>query len=321
MAFVRRAAIAAVATFVVLAQLVCAPGPGASLSRRSVEQLRIVNYYPSTAAWTRMWTSYSHSRTAGDFHAIASLGANTVRIIVQPQAVGYPTVSPTMLSRFHDVMSLARRSGLSVQLTLFDWFGRYDDVTGSAAWLRSLLAGEKGNPTIALVELRNEIPTASPKAIAWASTLLPLLAQVLPGVPRTVSASGDSGIVGITAVAATLPVDVVDVHYYGDPADAVPTLLAAKAVAAERPVIVGEAGRSSLGSGGEQAQAQFFRVLSVATRAAGVPPAAPWVLSDFTAGGPPHPVASAEYHYGLRRTNGTWKPVAAVVRAVFTGKG
>ena len=44
--------------------------------------LRIVNYYPAAAGWTRMWTSYSHPRTAADFRAIRSLGANTVRLLL-----------------------------------------------------------------------------------------------------------------------------------------------------------------------------------------------------------------------------------------------
>jgi hypothetical protein len=312
----------AVAVFVAV-QLLGAPGSGASTARRPVGQLRIVNYYPANAGWTRMWTSYSHARTVADFRAIASLGGNAVRIIVQPQAVGYPSVKATMLSHFHDMLAVARSAGLSVQLTLFDWWGGYTDVAGSVRWLRSLLAGESGNPTIALVELKNEIPTTSPTAMTWASTLLPYLAKLLPGVPRTVSASGTSGIAGVLAVAAQLPptaLDVIDVHYYGDPAAALPTLLAAKSAAVGRPVIVGEAGRSSAGSGGEEAQAQFFRLMAVVTQAAGLPPAAPWVLDDFTSSGVPRPIPAADYHFGLRRTNGTWKPVAAVVRQMFSGQ-
>lgn len=319
----RRAAMATAVAALLGVQLLVAAGSHAAPPRRSVTQLKIVNYYPAAAGWTRMWTSYSQTRTASDFHAIASLGANAVRIIVQPQAVGYPTVNSTMLSRFHDMLTLAAKNGLSVQLTLFDWWQHYTDLAGSRTWLHSLLAGESRNTTIALVELQNEIPTESTVAMAWARTMMPELSRVLPGVPRTLSASGASGLGGVLSLAADMPVsalDVIDVHYYGDPSMSAVTLSAAKAAAAGRPVIVGEAGRTSLGSGGEEAQAQFFRVLGLVTHTLQLPPPAPWTLSDFTASGPPHSMNPTEYHYGLRRTNGTWKPVASVVRALFAGQ-
>ena len=319
----RRAAVAATVAAMLGAQLLIAGGSQASTPRRSVTQLKIVNYYPAAAGWTRMWTSYSHARTASDFHAIASLGANAVRIIVQPQAVGYPTVSSTMLSRFHDMLSLAARNGLSVQLTLFDWWQGYTDLAGSRTWLHSLLAGESHNTTIALVELQNEIPTGSTAAMAWARAMLPELATVLPAVPRTLSASGASGLAGVVAVATGMPLtalDVIDVHYYGDPAQAAVTLSAARAAAAGRPVIIGEAGRTSMGAGGEEAQAHFFRVLGLVAHSMGLPAPSPWTLSDFTPTAGPRPMPAAEYHYGLRRTNGTWKPVAAVVRTMFAGQ-
>src|SRR4051794_10129400 len=66
-------------------------------TRLAVPQLKIMNYYPADAGWTLMWSAYSHSRTANDFTAIASLGANTVRVIVQPNTLGYPNVSAAML--------------------------------------------------------------------------------------------------------------------------------------------------------------------------------------------------------------------------------
>ena len=78
-----------------------------STTRLPVSQLKIMNYYPADAGWTLMWSSYSHARTAADFASIASLGANTVRVIVQPNTLGYPTVSSTMLANFRDVLATA----------------------------------------------------------------------------------------------------------------------------------------------------------------------------------------------------------------------
>ena len=293
-----------------------------SNTRVPLSQLRLMNYYPADAGWTLMWTHYSPARTAADMQAIASLGANAVRIIVAPSALGYPTVDPTMLAHFQDVLATAHAARLGVQLTLFDWWSSYGDIAGSEAWLRSLFAGQSGNPVIALVELQNEIPIDNATAIAWARSLLPYLSTVLPGVPRTLTVSGSAGAAGIATLIGDLPpsaIDVVDVHYYGDASGAADVIRAAKSVAGGRPVLVGEAGLSTPdGAAGEEAQARFYRVLERTTVALGVPPAAPWTFTDFTATGIPNNPGVNEYHFGLRRVDGTWKPAAAVVKESFT---
>ena len=291
--------------------------------RIPVSQLRLMNYYPADAGWTLMWTRYSHARTAADMTAIASLGANAVRVIVQPSALGYPTVDPAMLANFRDLLATARSAHLGVQLTLFDWWSSYDDVAGSEAWLRSLLAGQATNTSIALVELQNEIPIADLAAVEWARVLMPYLSTVLPGVPRTLTVSGSAGTNGITTLVNDFPassMDVVDVHYYGDASGAADAIRTAQSVAGGRPVIVGEAGLSTTdGAAGEEAQARFYRVVGRTTAALGIPPAAPWTLTDFTATGIPNNPDAREYHFGLRRLDGSWKPAAAVVKESFAG--
>lgn len=295
-----------------------------TLTRRPVRDLKIMNYYPATDAWTYMWSRYDHERTVKDFADIAGLGANTVRIIVHPDTVGYPTLSPAGSAAFKDVLAAAAARHLSVQLTLFDWWDRYDDVAGSRAWVHSLLAGEANNPTIVLVELANELPVGSASAMSWLRAMLPYLAEVLPNVPRTVSANGASGVAGMAALAA-LPasmLDVVDVHYYGRAARALPVLREAIRLAAGRPVIIGETGVST-GQGNaaaDEGQAQHYRVLATVTQRLGLPPAAPWTLADFLPSAVPGPPPAAdEYTFGLRRTDGSWKPAAQAVRSMFAG--
>jgi hypothetical protein len=294
-------------------------------SRVPVTQLKIMNYYPSDAGWTLMWTTYSHSRTAADFQAIRALGANTVRLVVQPQAVGYPTVTSAMATNFKDALSTAAAAGLSVQLTLFDWWSSYSDLSGSQQWLRSLLAGQSNNPTIALVELQNELATTSSSAMNWATQMLRYLPKVLPGVPRTISPSVSEGLTGISNMLTTFSssvMEVADVHYYGDAAHAAQTIRTAKSYAAGRPVVVGETGLDTAdGAAGEEAQARFFGVVARTARDLGVQPVAPWVLYDFTANGMPYAASDAEHHYGLLRTDGTRKPAAAVVQQAFAGTG
>ena len=299
--------------------------PADAVSRIPIGSLKIMNYYPADAGWTLMWTNYSHQRTVDDFAAMSSLGANTVRIIVQPSAVGYPTVSAQGASALADIVSVARSDNLGLQLTLFDWWSSYTDLTGSKQWAQSLLAPYTNDPVIDLVELQNEMPTSDPTALAWAHFMLPVIQQLLPGVPRTISAAGSAGNQGITAILTAFPstdLEVGDIHYYGDAAGAINAIHAAQSAAGGRPIIIGESGLSTLdGAAGEEAQARYYRVLARITQATGLPPAAPWTYTDFTATGIPGTSPQpAQYHYGLRRTDGSWKPAAAVVTAAFGGQ-
>ena len=49
-----------------------------------VAGLKEVNYYPASGGWTYMWTRFDPKSIDRDFGRIRGLGANTVRIIIQP---------------------------------------------------------------------------------------------------------------------------------------------------------------------------------------------------------------------------------------------
>lgn len=286
-----------------------------------VTSLKIMNYYPSNAGWMDMWTDYSHATTVSDFAAIQSLDANAVRIIVQPSAVGYPNVSSTMRANLDDMISVASADGLSVQLTLFDMWDNYTDVAGSEQWVSSLLADQTGNPTIALVELKNEMPLNS-TTISWAESLLPYLQTVLPGVPRTISEPGTGGASAIQALLSDIPptdLDAVDVHYYGDPSLAAAELQQVQGMAGSMPVFIGETGDSTYGTtAGEEAQVRFYEIMGETAKDLGLPPPSPWMLNDVTNASGENLTTYQEY-MGLRRADGTWKPAATVVRDMFDG--
>jgi endo-1,4-beta-mannosidase len=268
-----------------------------------------------------MWTRYSHSRTDADFAAIASLGANTVRVIVQPKAVGWPVVTATGASAVKDVIDTAARHGLGVELTLFDLWYSWSDINGSTAWAAQLLRPYRGDARIARVELRNEIPTTHP-ALTWARAMLPYLATLLPGVPRSLSTIRTASLRAIANAAPAGALDVIDVHLYGDIGAMPARLAAARAVAQGRPVIVGEAGAPTVGGtiGSDQSQLTFYQAVAQLVADAGLSVFAPWILSDSTSTGIPkplqNPITSA---MGLRRLDGSWKPAAGVVRAMFGG--
>ena len=90
------------------------------------------------------------------------LGANTVRISIDPFQFGWPNVTSPMASELSQVMSLAGAQGLHVELTLFDWWSSYAEISTSEAWLSSLLWGYANDPQIAFIELQNEIDPTNP---------------------------------------------------------------------------------------------------------------------------------------------------------------
>lgn len=304
-------------------------GSPASLESR-VRDLKEVNYYPAADGWTYMWSRFDPTVIDRDFARIHALRANTVRILIQPAVFGFPTVRPVMANRLSEVIGLAAKHSLRVHLTLFDWWSQYTDIGGSKEWVSSLLSRYRDDPRIAVVELQNEIDPQNREAVAWVTTMLPYLSTVLPGTLRTVStASVPPEVFALfTLELKSSPPDFWDYHYYGPPGDAYSLLSRVKALAAPRPLFVGETGYSTDAAPGdqaaqEQAQAAYYRAVFNSAAALGLPTPAPWTLNDFSPGGiPPESQAAdepAQYGYGLFQLNGTPKPAAAVVRRAFSG--
>lgn len=299
-------------------------------ARAIVDGLREMNYYPSSGGWTYMWTRFDRKAIDHDFARIHKLGANTVRIIVQPAVFGYPAVKPLMARRLSRVIAMAARHSLRVHLTLFDLWNHPADVIGSKHWVRSLLSPYRGDRRIVLVEVHNEVPPNDAAGIVWVRRMLPYLSRVLPGTLRTVSTADISPSTFawfVHELAGTAP-DVWDYHYYSPAADARVRFAQIKALASPRPLFIGETGASSYGPPREQpaleqAQAVYLREVFAAAAEVGLPNPAPWTLDDFSSGAiPPGRTASNpfSYDYGLFRLDGAPKPAARIVEAAFAGR-
>ena len=306
------------------------PGQLPAVREGPVRDLKEVNYYPATGGWTYMWSHFDPTVIDRDFARIRGLGANTVRIFIQPSVFGFPTVQPVMASRLSEVIGLAAKHSLRVHLTLFDQWSQFTDIGGSKEWVSSLLSRYRDDPRIAVVELQNEVAPQNREAVAWVTTMLPYLSTVMPGTLRTVSTGSVSPEVFalFTQELKNSPPSFWDYHYYGPPGDAYSLLRRIMALAAPRPLFVGETGYSTDETPGdqaaqEQAQASYYRAIFTAAAALGLAAPAPWTLNNFSPGAiPPGPAADdpAQYGYGLFQLNGTPKPAAAVVRRAFTGK-
>lgn len=315
--------------------------PGAGSGSSTLPQLhppwdlRVVSYFRSDAGWTKMWTDWRPDRVDADLARAASLNANTVRAIIQPDVFGFPHPSSRYTARLAQFVSLAAAHGLHVQLTLFDWWYRWEDITGAKIWAAQLLSPYANDPRIAFVELRNEIAPVPP-TFAWARRMIPFVKDVVGSTPVTLSVSGRDVPTQLAALKQGLRSvrpDFWDIHSYPSGGEAMYHLIGrAQAVAGSIPLWVGETGypttTATTGYGGvprtasgqEAAQAHFFATVSWAAEATGLPPVGVWVLEDMVPSAVPDRKVdelNPELHFGLFRLDGSAKPAAEMVRSAF----
>jgi hypothetical protein len=299
----------------------------ASPTRLPLEQVRLLNYYPAGHGWAAMWTGWDAAEFDRDMARVASLGANSVRLIIQTSAFGFPTPTATMRDRLKQAVNVAAKHGLSVQLTLFDWFSSFSDITGSKAWASAVLKPFADDARVFSVELQNELNVDNPAAVTWAAAMLPHL-RAVTSAPTTVSVNGrPARLATLKTLLGTVSPHFWSYHYYdqvlGSGADN--AFAAAKAVAAPLPLHIGETGVDTVPRLGEDAttadarQDHFYRTVFTAARAQGLPAPSPWTLTDFVQGSYPGQQWAGQYSFGLFRLDGTAKPAAATVRQAFTG--
>jgi hypothetical protein len=238
-----------------------------------------------------------------------------------------------MLTHLAQLLALAQAHGLRVQLTLFDWWNSYGDLTGSRQWVRAVLAPYAHDPRIAFIELQNEMDPGNSGAMSWARQMIPFVRSVSGGIPLTVSVSSHLGTAPLRALPAalqgTLP-DFAEFHYYEQAELAFTLLQQAKQAAAPLPLYIGETGFSCALSneqvsglpaavGAREAyQDYYYRVVQHAAATLGLPLVALWTFTDFAPGSLSWvPPTSTEYSFGLYRVDGSARPIAASVAAAF----
>jgi hypothetical protein len=302
--------------------------------------LRVVSYYPADAGWTRMWEPWRPARLAADLRRLRSLNANTVRVVVSPPFFGYPVPARRYTDRLRELVAIAAREGLHVQLTLFDWWGQYGDLAGSKRWAAALLGRYVDDPRIAFVELRNELDATDAAAVAWARELVPWLRTLLRGrTPVTLSVGWRNALGDLRALRAGLQTearpDFFTAHYFTGGGEAAGDVFRRlRKAAAPAPLWIGELGYPTsktvsgypgiplTSSAQEAAQAHYFRLCFAAARRLGLPAPGVWILDDFAPGAiPPSDVSphEPEYAFGLFRSDGSAKPAAETIRRLFGG--
>ncbi|BCY14113.1 cellulase family glycosylhydrolase [Actinoplanes sp. L3-i22] len=292
----------------------------------AVQAAKTINYYPSNAGWSAMWTNFDAAKIEADLTKAKALGADNVRVIIFPTAFGYPAPKADYAAKLAKFVSIADGEGLTVKLTLFDWWEGYTDTAGSAAWAKAVLAPYAADPRVLSVEVQNEFDPTDARAVTWVKKIIPALRAAVPAMPLTLSVSGTTGPNGLaqirTALSAT-PVDYLDFHFYGNSERALAEIRKAQTAAGSYPIVIGETGLSTA-SGSEGNQAAYLARVFAAAKVAGVGSVAPWTLSDFSTGAIPANSAvsriPAQYKFGLYRADGSAKAAVAVVKTYWAGQ-
>jgi hypothetical protein len=300
------------------------PAPTLASRLAAVKVAKTLNYYPTSAAWSAMWTSFDTTKINTDLAKAQALGATNVRAILFPTTMGYPTPKADYLTKLSTFVNLTAAHNMTVKFTLYDWWNGYTDITGSTTWARAVLTPYKNDKRVIAVEVKNEFDATDPAGVTWAKKIVPALRSITPTMPLSFSVDAQSAPTGLTkiknAMTAT-PIDFYDFHFYGNSERALATIKQAQAAIAPAPLVIGEVGLNTLqNTDGEQAA--FLARIFEAAKAAGIGSVAPWTLNDFTATAiPTSEVAKipVQYNYGLYHTDGTAKLATAVVKAEWTG--
>lgn len=302
----------ALAAVLLLAVSACVVPPPPTVAQQ-LAALRLVNYYPTDAGWTLMWTKFPIAEMTSDFGKMHTMGATSVRIILQASTIGYPNPTSQMTGELAQIVAAAHTQGITVQLTLFDWFGGYTEIANSTHWASVVLGPYRNDPRISFVELKNEVDVNNAAEMSWAQTMYPVVKADVGTIPLTLSLPGNAPAGALATVKRDLPgMDFYDVHDYGS---VTAQLAADQALVAPAPLYVGEAGQSTT-YGSEASQAAFFTNLNATTARLGLPIASPWAWQDFVPGSLTWvPANSSEYGFGLLRVDGTQKPAFAVEAA------
>lgn len=296
-------------------------------SKIEPESLRGFNYYPSEYPWSRFWPAFDQKVIRRDFSVMRGLGGNAVRVFLHQKAFLYPADATRDIANLKALLEEADAAGLRVVPTLFDMRGGFEpaDWANDYLWLQSVLPVLASAPNVAFVDLKNE-PNLDYKAHgeglvqAWLRTMAAASRQIAPDLALTIGWSN--------AAAAGDLVDVVDVVTYHDflaPETSSERLAKVRAVAESKPVYVTEIGASSwsIFLGQPHSLANQARVLQARLNgAADADGVFVWTLHDFPKPDPAA-VGSSPWRLGLQSAfgliafDGTEKPAANVVRAVF----
>ena len=301
-------------------------GPSKDAAAGPVLPLREISYYPKDYAWSEFWRDWPQAKLQmdADLDAIEGLGANTVRIFLQPDVFGYPIPNNISASYFDEALALIDAHHLKAHVNLFDCWQSWGDASGSQTWLQSLVQPHRNDARIAVWELRNEVGLDKPEIRAWMQAMFPYLKAQAGSTPCTVSVSNVEWLDDVKDLTSSTPPDIYSLHWFPDvvswtrPFPAV--IDRARELIGTAPLLIGEFGLSTY-SYSDVGQADLYTDVLFYAGQKGIANLGVWTLNDFLPGtvGCDGPLKNEELYFGLYRSDGSPKPAVPVLPAAFHG--
>jgi hypothetical protein len=291
-----------------------------------------VNYVSSPAATAgfSLWgPAYDGPLVSAEMGYAKMLGYNCLRIFLSPQTLSLPPSSPFVFPRVTDFCQRALAAGLTLQPSLFDYWGNYGAITWSKNWVEAVAASIPAG-VVSSVELQNETPYSSlgvyggnydtgwptghsetgqnvgQVLAVWAPAMIAFLRSTFPGVPVVTSAHTLADLTaGVTALAGALP-DRWEYHYYDDPTLFTSEMAGIVAAAKPVPVRLGEAGCMA----SDSYEATWVQSIRSQSTQQGFGEPSLWMLFDVASGSSQFGGAQS---FGLFRTNYSLKPAGRVM--------
>lgn len=284
-----------------------------------------INYYPSATPWDRFWSTYDGETIDADFAVIRGLGLNTIRIFIPFHQFGGAQPHEEYLLKLDDLLDRASAHELKVIVTLFDFRVDYRLLSWPETdrHLEALIPRYREHSAILAWDLKNEPDRDYGAGVANVQAWLRHVARLVrfhdPNHLMTIGWSTPNAAQALTDV-----VDLISFHYYALASDLPGAFASIRAVAPDRPIMLGEFGLPTWNSfffphgHTEREQASYYADVLTAMRATDGAGYLAWTLYDFpevppsVAGRFPWQVGP-QGHLGVIRADGTAKPAAALL--------
>lgn len=291
-----------------------------------LNSMRGVNYYPSSTPWFDFWEQYDPEIIKRDLANADSLGLNTVRIFLQYEVFGEANVKKEMLVKLESFLDISEQKGIDVIVTLFDFPKSYDlnNYANTDRHLEMIVSQFKDHKAVLAWDVKNEadldFSNHGEKLVTdWLSFVIKRIRKYDPDHLITIGWSD-----GKYGHLLSDELDFVSFHFYKKPEELGEVIKALKQKVPGKKLVLSEFGQSSLSTvltlyaHSEDNQAEYYeRVISVLEEEE--VPFVCWALQDFDKAptevfGKKPWIRHPQKHYGLYRTDGSPKPVAALLR-------
>lgn len=303
--------------------------------------LKGINYYPQLNPWSRMFDLWQGPDADKDMATLQGWGVNVIRVLI-PYGPGYDwsaadgTVDPTRLANLQQMVQVAGKHNIKLNLTLFDFYDG-NAAAGSVeeahdfTYLRTLITPFVNDDRIFAWDIHNEPDNYATwkggkqaDAVDWLHRMANYVHQIDPHHPVTVGMANYADLFVPASDGSRVAdfADFLSLHSY-DAVNMAPQIRAVRQQSG-KPILLQETGwptgptcdTTSLDYN-EAAQTRVYQAAADAVLGTDVAGVVAWTMWDYIPGQSKYAgVETRDDHYGLLRRDRSAKPALAVFQQI-----